>query len=492
MNINTLLALAFICLSFAAFSASPCESGASKVLNEAPPAPLPEHFSITFKNLTNNAYRDDQIYIQFFGLNGPALPGRTLQAVTVKIASQGANGSIANQVAAEKNAVLPAIKLSDLKNKTLYLPQSASPQFPQNGKYYGSRIYISLGAPLTSLKVNETGTGTSQPTFADNDPSVNNIFDWIEFTYDPRNSAKGATLVTFGGNTTGVDQFAIPLWLKIYGNKGSEDGPVGIFLRDTKYSPICLSSRQHIIDGFLKAVSTPFKSLLQGTKPARILSPVKSSRFIAENSHYFDAYINEIWNFFTKTPFKFCDVYDPKVSKAPSGSCFLGGVKGNDFVFYRTSGRATGAPEDCTEASPCKIRKPSSKEIFENGGVFALPDDRRMYPKGVVDYNLLASQFVAAIARHSATNVFSSGPLAGYVDWHGKSMPLYSKVPNNEYAKYFHSIGIHHRFYGMGYDDVGAPPKDVESTDQRPVGGPLVYINKPGEELKAMVIGIQW
>ncbi len=451
---------------FQTFAAPVGDAQAGKAALEPPPKEIPGYFSITFNNMTNGTYKDDQIYLQFFGLNGPSLEGRTLEAVTVKIAKDGELGSMAHQVSAQKDTVVSAISLSQIKNHTIYLPQSKSDANPQDGRYYGSRIYISLGAPLTTLKVNSLGTGTSQPTLHDNDPDVNTIFDWIEFTYDPENGANGPGKVSFGGNTTGVDQFAIPLWIKVYGTEGSTDGPAGIMLRDSVFSSRCIASRKELIDGFVNSVSLGFKSLLQGNGPARVLSPVKSQTFVTANSNYFDAYINEIWNFYEKTPLKFCDVYDPSSKEPPSGSCFEGSIIGNDFTFYRTSGRAKDAPADCTKAKPCKIAKPTSREVFENGGVFALPDDRSRYPSGVVDYNLLASQMVAAIARHAATNVFATGPLLGFADWHGKSYPRYKEQPNNEYAKYFHSVGIHHRFYGMGYDDVGAPPKDKESTDQ--------------------------
>jgi hypothetical protein len=487
--------LIFFILSISNFSyAGTCDAQAQQAVDEAPPPELPGYFSISFKNLTQNAYADDQIFLQFFGLNGPALPNKKLRAVSVSLSGTNNYGSLGNQVLAPTNTILPAIKLSELKNKTLYLPQAASKQYPENGKFYGARIYISLGAPLTTLRVNADGSGTSQPTFADNDQSVNNIFDWIEFTYDPENSAGGPTKVTFGGNPTGVDQFGIPLWMKIYGTKGSVDGPVGIILRDNKYAPSCIGSRSEIINNFLSAVSAPFKKLLQGknnNRVARILSPVKSANFMQEAKTYFDSYINEVWQFFSTHELKFCDVYDPKSNQAPWGSCYEGKVQGNDLVFYRSSGRPQGAAADCTKEKPCKMPKPQSQEVFENGGVFALPDNRQKYPQGVVDYNLLASQLAAAIARHTATQVFASGNLKGYVDWHGKSLGLYSAKPKHEYAEYFHKLGIHHRFYGMGYDDVGAPPKHEEARDQRPVGGPLVFMNQPGEAVRALIIGIQ-
>lgn len=473
---------------------APCRAGDKDPACDSLPKSVAGSFSITFKNLTNGAFPNDKIFLHFFGFNGPALANKpSPRATTVKLARRTANGTRANQVLAPTNQLLPGIKLSELANSTIYLPQKSSAKFKEDGKFYGSRIYISLGAPLTTLRVNSDGSGTSQPNFADSD--VDRVFDWIEFTYDPENSAGGNTRVSFGGNTTGVDQFSIPIWVKVYGDQGSIEGPAGIALRDKKYSPIFIPSRKAIFDKFAKVVSAPFKKLLHGNQDghaARILSPVKSANFVKDNHNYFNSYIDEIWEYFSNNPLNFCDVYDPIKKPDYLGSCFVGNIKDNQMVFYRTSGRATGAREDCTQQNPCTMRKPTSQEIFENGGVFALPDDPQRFPNGVVDYNLFASQFVAAIARHSATNVLVSGPMAGYLDWHGKKLPLYAKTPNNEYAKFFHKHGIDHRFYGMGYDDVGAPPPPLSRSDKRDVGGPLLFVNKPGENVKALVIGIQW
>lgn len=485
MNKLTGLITLLICLSFNAYSE--CDNANSHLAFESPEKE-PGHFAVSFKNLTNDAFKDDEIYLYFLGFDGPALADRKLRVVTVKITGTSDNGSVAHQVDADNDAAVSPIKLSDIKNHTLYLPEKASAEFPKDGRYYGSRIYISMGKPMATLRVNDLGNGFGLPTFSDQDRDKNTIFDWLEFTYDPDNSAEGHNKVTFGGNTTGVDQFAIPLWMKVYGDQGSSDGPAGMMLRDTQFSPMCINSRQEIIDGFLSSVSSEFKSLAQGEGPARILSPVKSSTFTAKHGDYFTQYINELWDLFKAEPLKFCDSYDPK-SGNTGGSCYLGEVAGDKLVFYKPS---AGAKQDCTKENPCEMEKPSSKEIFTNSGIFARPGDMKRYPQGVVNYNAFGAQFAAAIARHTADNIISEGPLKGYADWHGKSLPIFKKKPNNEYADYFHQRGINHRFYGMGYDDVAAPSKSNDTTDLRPVGGPLVYINKPGERLKALVIGIQW
>jgi hypothetical protein len=443
----------------------------------------PGFFSINFKNLTNKIYKDDQIYIYFLGFDGPALKDRDLKLVTVKIDGSDEFGSLGHQVEAQKDAKLSALKLSDIKNQVLYLPEKASQEFPKDGRYYGSRIYFSLGKPMDTFMVNSNINGLSMPTFSDHDPDKDTIFDWIEFTYDPENSAQGPGKVTFGGNTTGVDQFAIPFFMSALGDKGSVDGPVGIMLRDKKYSPVCINSRQELIKNFLSSVSSEFKTLAQGMGPARILSPVKSGKFMAESANYFDSYIAEFWEFFKTNRLNFCTDYD--ANKA-FGTCYAGQIVDNELSFYNLKNS-----RDCTEQNPCRMRKPTSKEIFTNSGVFARPGDLKRYPNGVVDYNAFGAQLAAALARHTATNIIPSGALKGFADWHGKFLGAYEKEPNNEYAKYFHSVGINHRFYGMGYDDVAAPSKSQDKSDLRPVGAPLIYINRPQEKLESLIIGIQ-
>lgn len=93
----------------------------------------------------------------------------------------------------------------------------------------GARIYISLGSPMY-IPISSDDSGWGGPDLLNpSDPNADVYFDWYEFTY-----TYGA--VPFGGNTTQVDQFGLPLTARLQQTSSGFDQTNGITLSKVRSS----------------------------------------------------------------------------------------------------------------------------------------------------------------------------------------------------------------------------------------------------------------
>ena len=362
-------------------------------------------------------------------VNGPAGLG---SVATINTATPSASCASNMQLCAP----ITSIRLSDIAGasstaghpayRTLYLP--ASDGVHADGQYYGSRIYISEGKPL-SMVVNSTANGYVQPDVENpSDPNYSIPFDWFEFTYNPAPQQNNASLtqVAFGGNVTQVDSFSIPLSFTVTG----EDGTTitrGIQLPVELPSGKIARTRADLINGYLQATKgTPFDQLVQKDAHGnliRLISPYHSSVFRANGpgAHYFDGYVDQVWNTYKS---KDLVAYD---QPGEVGNLYKGRVQGNNFVVTRNGG------------APFSIAKPTTYDVLTNNGA--------LQPGGI-DANAFGAQLSAALNRH----------VAEYSDtWQvtpGSPSSYYKTGPYNAWSKFWHNVSIDGLAYGFGFDDV--------------------------------------
>ncbi|MCX6957363.1 MAG: beta-1,3-glucanase family protein [Verrucomicrobiae bacterium] len=372
-------------------------------------------FSLILNNGSNGKLNDDQIYIQIVNLPKDQVSYVTLANRTIKAGPQG-TGSVGNVNIGTANEILPSFTLADVKNHTLYLPG--------DGKYYGTRIYISINHPLV-MQINATTNGYSQPNLENlNDPNYAISFDWFEMTYDPTPQPNNPHLdtVSFGGNMTQIDCFSIPMSFTIKGVSGTT-AQRGITLGQGSSSGV--ASRDDLINKYLTAsnIADPFKKLTQivGGKIIRLISPYHSPLFKSGGAYanYFDDYLNTIWNYYTLNEL---DAYD---QKGDQGNHYIGHVVNNILTFYRNG------------QGPYTMSKPTSYDVFTCSGAF-LP--------GSTNANAFGAQFSAAINRNVATD-----PSLWIL-----SDNYYQGEPANDWAKFWHEVSIDQLAYGFGFDDVGS------------------------------------
>ncbi len=260
----------------------------------------------------------------------------------------------------------------------------------------GARMYISLGSPMyIPLAPDDSGWGgpnLSNP----GDPNADVYFDWYEFAYQ-------YGVIPFGGNTTQVDMFGFPMTARLQQAAIGYDQTVGITL-----------SRDQVYAQYASAVGPAFRPL---ATPYRILAPHSSASFATGGSqaNYMQSYIDQVWSYYTTTPF----------TLTRQGVTFAGGVVNGQLQFTRNG------------AGPFFLNKPTSSDALACSGALA--------SGGMSSQALeLGAEMCAALNRGVALNT---------ANWYSPAT-YYTNSIQNEYAGFWHQIGIDHRAYGFPYDDV--------------------------------------
>ncbi len=329
-------------------------------------------------------------------------------------------GTLGKVRIANKGEIVPAFTLADLKDRTLYLPG--------DGKYYGSRIYLSIHKPL-NLKVNDTADGYIQPNVENaSDLDYATPFDWFEFTYDAarQEGDSNQNKVAFGGNVTQVDVFSIPMSFTVKGVNGTRIQR-GITLG--KGSSSGVNSRAELIQKYMgdTTMGEPFKKLAQSVngEVVRLIAPYHSPVFKtggAGESH-FDGYVDSVWNAYK---YQTLVAYDQPGSQ---GNQYKGHVitRNGKEVFEVTR----------NGGSAFYLSKPSTYDVLTNNGAFQPGSD---------DANAFGAQLAAALNRHVAADPAS---------WHvpANFYPA-GQQPANDWGKFWHSVSIERLAYGFGFDDV--------------------------------------
>ncbi|MCX5151910.1 glycoside hydrolase family 64 protein [Streptomyces sp. NBC_00320] len=265
---------------------------------------------------------------------------------------------------------------------------------PSPASIRGGRIYISLGSPLY-LPVSPDDQGWGGPDLRNpDDPNSDVYYDWYEYTY-----LQGQ--VAFGGNTTQVDQFGFPMTSRLRQTSSGYDTTRGI-----------TRTRAEVMQQYAASVGAAFKPLQNGY---RIVAPRSSNLFLAggaQQNHLTTA-IDRAWSYYTAHPFALTRL----------GETFSGRVSGSTLTFSKNG---TG---------PFTLRKPTSPDVMACAGALASGNDTEKQ---------LGAEFCAAFNRGVALDTTAWYAPAAY----------YARTAKNDYAGFFHTVGLDKRAYGFPYDDV--------------------------------------
>ncbi|CAE6971249.1 Beta-galactosidase [Paraburkholderia nemoris] len=371
----------------------------------------PGFIGVDLVNNTNGAYTDDQVYVAVIARD-PATgqfawlkPDGTITDATV------ADNTASNHLTAGGQ---------NYSNYFFTLAQSKTLQLPQ---LFSGRIFVSLGSPLyiqvladANGNIGYAGPNPQNAT----DPNVNVNFDWYEFTYN----TAGLWI-----NTTQVDEFGFPLTQDVYGSNATWHQQTGITQR-----------RADLFTAYANEVSSAFQPVPSSS--FRIMAPAKGSFAAGQtNGNYFDAYVNEAWNYYTTN----------NLVVTVGAQQFVGTVQNNQLVFTEVN-LNNGAYVGGTYT----VGKPSTQDILQGSGALATGNSIEL---------AIEAQICAAFNRHVMEDVTKwSTPAA----W-------YAASPSNEYARFWHDHGVSGLAYGFAYDDV----QSASST---------IFTPNP----EHMVLGIGW
>ncbi|GAA4254321.1 hypothetical protein GCM10022255_058580 [Dactylosporangium darangshiense] len=347
----------------------------------------PGTFPITFQNNTRGTWSNSQIYITMLYVDAGG------QWSYLKPNGTGAH---LDHTMADAPGHLSknGVNYPNMSFTVAQAPTTFSPTYVRGG-----RIYISVGSPVY-IPVSVDNMGWGGPDLNNpNDPNKDVYYDWYEYTYVYNQ-------VSYGGNTTAVDQFGLPITSRLVQTSSGYDRTLGIS-----------QTRDQVMAGYQAAVGAAFAGL---AGQYRIVAPRSASQFKPGGAQagYLQSYIDQVWNYYTAN--QWTEVHD--------GVTFTGRV---------VNGVLTGTKQG---GIPFSVRKPTTTEVFECSGALALGNDQG----GTDTIREVGRDFCAAFHRGVALNT---------AYWYDPTK-YYLTSPKDDYSAYFHTIGIDHRAYAFAYDDV--------------------------------------
>lgn len=329
---------------------------------------------------------------------------------------------------------------------------------------FSGRVYISAGVPILPFTVVSGGYtapvfGTSASGNAYGQPGSLCLYDWIEFSYDSNGN--------FNGNTTQVNQFAIPLSLN-----GTDTNKV------TTPTQGELKAPQTAIMDDINAAASPFGGSLVmvpidssaseaypfGVSYYRAVAPVTvepSPQVPTSLSTYFDADLTKAYTAWSSTPLVTNDVatgYYTGVVFPVSGATIdpPTGYTTGSLAFYEgnfatmadlaTALKSSNPPAFafCLTGASAQI---TTSDIWECAGSLASGTPAQ---KNVG--KMIAAAFNRGVAVNASGNVISSlddGTCAGMRgQFYGKGTAY------NQWSEWFHGYNTNGLAYGFPYDDV--------------------------------------
>lgn len=285
-------------------------------------------------------------------------------------------------------------------------------KIPLPPRLEGGRIFISrkplVMPPATDGAGHPSDTGYVQPDLNNpSDPNQGNPYDFFEFTF-----ANGK--IAFGGNTTQVDGFSIPMTAELKQESSGFDKSVGI--KDKTAEQVITDYRTHV-DG------TPFASLVNADG-THITAPRSAPVFQpgGEGAHYFDPAIKDAWNRWEG---------EGKFRLSDGENVYVGGTQGNGTLLTfkkEVSGKPTG-----DEGS---VSMPTTADVSACAGSLAQGSDMEKF----VEARLCAA-FNRGITQNSPET------------WDNADT-YYKDGSFNKYAAFFHEVSENNLAYAFPYDDV--------------------------------------
>lgn len=287
----------------------------------------------------------------------------------------------------------------------------------------GARIYISIDEPLY-IAISEDNMGWTVPNpVQTTDPNYETIYDWYEFTYQYRG-------IPFGGNTTQVDQYGLPLSFTL--TQGSYTGTRGTTSTD-------------VYTTYLNSVPPEFAGLViydDQNNPIRIASPRSTQP--GDLATYLDEPVDDFWTKYTTETFTF---------ESPGAYTISGQVNASGQFEYTV----TALSPDGVSGNYV-MDKPTTAEVFAGNGPFV----------GTHEQGAFLAQLNAA---------FNRGVAASPDQWGTASAYYPDEVKHNEYAQVFHELGIDGKNYGFPYDDVNSQSSVLILDNSQPPGNLTITIN---------------
>ena len=328
-------------------------------------------FPLIVNNFAKETFADSQIYITSIGNNGGWFWCDSL-------------GIPHQNNAADKNAPGHLVKNGvNYANYSVRLTSAKNMRIPPT--VGGGRIYISCPEPMYVQFPDPNNPG---------DPCNDVYYDWFEYTY-------GYNTLQFGGNTTQVDIFGIPISARVYQVAGT-----GVAKTYDDSCGITGMARDSIMARFNR-MSAPFQGCI---KPCRVVAPRSSAQFGTGGAYvdYMKPYIDSLWTLWSTTQCVFNNhgqIFTIDVNAATGILTFGGAGSGT-------------------------MTKPSTQEVWSNTGT--------RFP------GYAGAAFSAALCRGVARNGA----------WWYDSTTYYKKSAyKSEFAEILHDISINHKAYGFGYDD---------------------------------------
>ncbi|GLU45856.1 glycoside hydrolase family 64 protein [Nocardiopsis ansamitocini] len=259
--------------------------------------------------------------------------------------------------------------------------------------FMSGRIYFALGDKLR-FKVVADGDGRAALQYpagwVESDPNYEVLHDTVEFTHN--------TSGMFC-NTSMVDQFSVPLSIKLTGDAdqttgtfkpGGRDAVFDAIAADSDYSPLVVGDRLRVI--------APGHGLDTGVFP----------------SDYYDPYIDEVWSRYAGT--------DLRVTT--NAGTFTGRVNGSDQLVF--------------DNGVAPISRPSTRDVFFCDGALAAPNDGITGPVAAILGAAFNRSTLLDVAEQPTTDAAA----------------FYQHAITNRYAGVFHEYTEDGKAYGFAFDDV--------------------------------------
>ncbi len=269
------------------------------------------------------------------------------------------------------------------------------------------RIYVALG---DKLKFKAVTDGAGRPAlqypagWVSSDPNYKVLHDFSEFTFNS------------GGmycNTTAVDQFSVPLALRLTGAADQTTGTIRQGGRDAVFAAV--------------AAAPGFGKLVVGDK-LRVIAPGHGLDAGLFSSSYYDSYVNKVWDTYRSTD----------LTVTVNSGTFTGRVSGDTLTF---NGPRT-----------VSFSRPSTRDVLFCDGALAAPNDGTTGPVAAV---LGAGFNRSVLAAQHAEPVTDPGA-------------FYTGDTTNHYAKAVHAATVDGKAYGFAFDDVAGFASYIQ--DSAPTG----------------------
>ena len=360
-------------------------------------------FPVSFVNNTRGIYRNDQIYVTVMGQTTPgnwSWVDSTGTAHPIDHTAADAPGHLV------KNGV-------NFANMSFTLDQAANLRIPP--ELQGARVYVSMGQPLyIGISENDQGWAVPDPANPIN-PNFGTVYDWYELTYQYQK-------IPFGGNTTQVDQFGLPLKVTLEQTSSGFSEARGITL-----------PRDQVFATYAATLPAAFQALVikdAAGNPLRIIAPRTTQP--GELATWLDEPVNAFWTKYASQQFTYTN----------PGYTVTGGINAaNQFAYTVTT--PGGASTSYT------MQKPATAEVFAANGAFV----------GVGLQGAFLAELNAA---------FNRGVAATPDKWATVSAYYPPGVRWNAFAKLFHDLGIGGYAYGFPYDDVNSQSSVVILGNSQP------------------------